>query len=34
LSPLIEEIEAEAKERGDLEALVINKRKDNEKVEP
>lgn len=27
LSPIIEEIEAESKERDDLEAMVVNKRK-------
>lgn len=29
LTPYIKEIEAETRERGDLEAMVVNKRKQN-----
>ncbi len=29
LTPYIQEIEAESRERGDLEAMVVNKKKNN-----
>lgn len=29
LTPYIKEIEAESRERGDLEAMIVNKRKQN-----